>query len=157
MLFFSISFQKKIMGVRAQNNMLEHGAWACPRTIKRPRRLPVNSEGPACGPVGKKYVKECPRMKILSNMASIPQICIPIARGIFQKAQERRMRPMDLKERWECPKDLRKSCCHRIKCTVTTFLATFMWRRHLNNETLVITTHKEPEEVSNGTDTQVKS
>ena len=64
---------------------------------------------------------------------------------------------MDLKGRWESPKDLRKSCCHRIKCTVTTFLTTIMWRRHLNNETFVITTHKEPEEVSDGIDTQVKS
>ena len=64
---------------------------------------------------------------------------------------------MDLKERGKSPKDLRKSCCHHIKCTVTTFLTVFMWRRHLNNETLVITTHKESEEVSNKTDTQVKS
>ena len=102
-------------------------------------------------------MEECPRMKILSDMASIPQICIPIARGTFQEAQERRTCPMDLKERWESPKDLRKSYCHRIKFTVTTFLAAFMWKRHLNSETLVITTHKEPEEVSDGTDTQVKS
>ena len=64
---------------------------------------------------------------------------------------------MDLKERWESPKDLRKSCCHRIKCIVTTFLAAFMWRRYLNSKTLVITAHKEPEEVSDGTNTQVKS
>ena len=64
---------------------------------------------------------------------------------------------MDLKGRWESPKDLRKSCCHCIKCTVTTFLTAFMWRRHLNSEILVTTTHKEPEEVSGGTDTQVKS
>ena len=64
---------------------------------------------------------------------------------------------MDLKERGESPKDLRKSCCHRIKCTITTFLTAFMWRRHLNSETLVITTHRELEEVSDGTDTQVKS
>ena len=64
---------------------------------------------------------------------------------------------MDLKEIGESPKDLRKSCCHRIKCIVTTFLAAFMWRRLMNNETMVITTHREPEEVSNGTDTQVKS
>ena len=96
-------------------------------------------------------------MKILLDMANIPQICIPTARGIFQEAQERRTCPMDLKKMWESPKDLRKSSCHRIKCIVTTFLATFMWRRHLNNETLVITTHKEPKEVSDGTDTQVKS
>ena len=64
---------------------------------------------------------------------------------------------MDLKERWESSKDLRKSCYHRIKCTITAFLAAFMWRRYLNSETLVTTTHKEPEEVSNGIDTQVKS
>ena len=64
---------------------------------------------------------------------------------------------MDLKERGESPKDLRKSCCHRIKCTITTFLTAFMWRRHLNSETLVITTHRELEEVSDGIDTQVKS
>ena len=64
---------------------------------------------------------------------------------------------MDLKERGKSPKDLRKSCCHRIKCTVTTFLTAFMWRKYLNSETLVITTHKEPKKVSDGTDTQVKS
>ena len=64
---------------------------------------------------------------------------------------------MDLKGRWESPKDLRKSCCRRIKCTVTTFLAAFMWRRHLNSETLATTTHKEPENVADRTDTQVKS
>ena len=64
---------------------------------------------------------------------------------------------MDWKGRWESPKDLRKSYCHRIKYTVTTFLAVFMWRRHLNSDTLVITTHKELEEVVDGTYTQVKS
>ena len=50
---------------------------------------------------------------------------------------------MDLTRRWESPKDLRKSCCHRIKCTVTTFLAAFMWRRHLNSEALATTTHRK--------------
>ena len=64
---------------------------------------------------------------------------------------------MDLKERRGSLKDLRKSCCHRIKYTVTTFLVVFMWSRHMNSETLIITTHREPEEVSDGTDTQVKS
>ena len=89
-------------------------------------------------------------------MASIPQICVPTARGTFQEAQERKTCPMDLKGRWESPKDLRKMCYHRIKCTVTTFLTAFMWRRHLNSDTLVTTTHKEPEEVADGIDTQVK-
>ena len=31
-----------------------------------------------------------------------------------------------------------------------------MWRRHLISETLVTTTHKEPENVADRTDTQVK-
>ena len=57
---------------------------------------------------------------------------------------------------WESPKDLRKNYYHRIKCTLTTFLAAFMWRRYLNSEILVTTTHKEPEEVADGIDTQVK-
>ena len=52
---------------------------------------------------------------------------------------------MDLKERGENPKDLRKSYYHRIKYTVTTFLAAFMGRKHLNSETLVITTYRESE------------
>ena len=32
-----------------------------------------------------------------------------------------------------------------------------MWRRHLNSETLVTTTHKKLEDVADGTDNQVKS
>ena len=63
----------------------------------------------------------------------------------------------DLKGMWESLKDLRKSCCRHIKCTVTTFLAAFIWRRHLNSETMVTTTHKEPENVADRTDTQVRS
>ena len=90
-------------------------------------------------------------------MASISQICIPTARGSFQEAQERRMCLMNLKGMWESPKNLRKSCCHRIKCTVTIFLAAFMWRRYLNSDTLIITTHKELEDAIDGTDIQVKS
>ena len=31
-----------------------------------------------------------------------------------------------------------------------------MWRKHQNNDTLVTTTHKEPEEAADGTNTQVK-
>ena len=57
----------------------------------------------------------------------------------------------------ETQKYLRKSCYHRIRYTVTTFLAAFMWRRHLNSEILATTTHKKPEEVFDGTSTQVIS
>ena len=61
------------------------------------------------------------------------------------------------RRRKETQKYLRKSCYHRIKCTVTTFLTAFMWRRHLNSEALAITTHKKLEMVSDGTCTQVIS
>ena len=54
-------------------------------------------------------------------------------------------------------KYLRKSCYHRIKCTITTFLAAFIWRRHLNSEALATTTHKKSRRVSDGTSTQVIS
>ena len=57
----------------------------------------------------------------------------------------------------ETKKYLRKSCHHRIKCTVATFLAAFMWRRPPNNATLATTTHREPERVSDGTGTQVRA
>ena len=61
------------------------------------------------------------------------------------------------RRREETQKYLRKSCYHCIKCTVTTFLAAFMWRRHLNSEVLATTTHKKPREVSDGTSTQMIS
>ena len=57
----------------------------------------------------------------------------------------------------ETQKYLRKSCYHRIKCTATTFLVAFMWKRPLNSATLVITTHKKSKKVSDGTGTQVRA
>ena len=90
-------------------------------------------------------------------MANISQICIPAAGGTFQEAPEMRTCLMNMKEGGGAQKYLRKSYYHRIKFTVTTFLAPFMWRRHLNSEALVTTTHRKPEEVSDGTDTQVIS
>ena len=90
-------------------------------------------------------------------MASIFQICITSARRTFQEPQEIRMCLMNMKERAGAQKYLRKNCYHCIKFTITTFLAAFIWRRRLNSETLVTTTYKKPREVSDGTDTQVKS
>ena len=90
-------------------------------------------------------------------MASISQICIPTTGGTLQEAQEWKTCPMDQKRREESAKDLRKICCHRIKYTVTTFLAAFMWRRYLNSKTLIITTYRGSEEVSDRIDTQVES
>ena len=61
---------------------------------------------------------------------------------------------MNMKERGKSTKYLRKSCYHRIKFIVTTFLTAFMWRRHLlNSESLVTTTHRKLGDVSDGTDT----
>ena len=84
-------------------------------------------------------------------MASIARICIPTAGETFQEAQEMRTH----KRREETQKYLRKSCYHRIKCTVTSFLAAFMWRKHLNSEVLATTTHRKPGEVFDGIGTQV--
>ena len=64
---------------------------------------------------------------------------------------------INMKEEGETQKYLRKSYYHRIECTITTFLAAFMWRRHLNSEILVTTTHRKLGEVSDGIGTQVKS
>ena len=53
-------------------------------------------------------------------------------------------------------KYLRKTCYHRIECTVTTFLAAFMWRRPQNSAALATTTHRKSERVFDGTSTQVR-
>ena len=39
----------------------------------------------------------------------------------------------------------------------TTFLAAFMWRRHLNSTALATTTHRKPKRVSDGIGTQVRT
>ena len=86
-------------------------------------------------------------------MASISQICIPAAGGTFQEAQEMRTCLINMKEMERAQKYLRKSCYHRIKFTVTTFLSVFMWKRYLNSEILVTTPHGKPGEVFDGTGT----
>ena len=57
----------------------------------------------------------------------------------------------------ETQKYLKKNCYHRIKCTTATFLASFMWRRPLNSAAFVITTHRKPKRVFDGTGTQVRA
>ena len=61
------------------------------------------------------------------------------------------------RRRKETQKYIRKSCYHHIKCIVITFLAAFMWRKHLNSEVLATTTYKKPGEVFDGIGTQVIS
>ena len=57
--------------------------------------------------------------------------------------------------RVEARKYLRKNCCYPIECPTANFLATFMWRRLLNNATLTTTTHRKSKNVSDETSTQV--
>ena len=52
-------------------------------------------------------------------------------------------------------KYLRKSCYHRIECTIATFFAAFIWKRPLNSDALATTTHRKLNRVSDGTNTQV--
>ena len=54
-------------------------------------------------------------------------------------------------------KYLKESYYHRIEYIAAIFLTTFMWRKLLNSATLVITTHRKPKRVSDGTDTQIRS
>ena len=64
--------------------------------------------------------------------------------------------PHEHARRKETQKYLRKNCYRPIKCTVTTFMAAFMWRRPLNSATLATTTHRKLENISDGTGTQVR-
>ena len=89
-------------------------------------------------------------MKIVHNMYSICQPNPPESsnkRDIFHEHTR-------MKETQKYP---RESCHHRVKCTATTFLTTFMWRRPLNSTTLATTIHKKPKSVSDGTGTQVRA
>ena len=54
-------------------------------------------------------------------------------------------------------KYLKKNCYHRIKCTETTFLTAFIWRRPLNRAILATTTHRKPKRVFDRTVTQVRA
>ena len=57
----------------------------------------------------------------------------------------------------ETQKYLVERCYYHIECIATTFLATFMWRRLLNNIVLATITHRRSKRVSDGTDTQVRA
>ena len=54
-------------------------------------------------------------------------------------------------------KYIRKNYYHHIECTIATFLATFMFKKPLNNAALATTTHIKSERVSDGTNTQIRA
>ena len=65
--------------------------------------------------------------------------------------------PHEHTRRKEIQEYQRESCRHRIKCIAATFLAAFMWRKPLNSAALATTTHRKPNRVCDGTDTQVRA
>ena len=81
-------------------------------------------------------------------------VCFITQSDLLGNATERDV-PYERIGRMGTQKYLRESCYHRIKCSAANFLAALMWRRPLNNATLATSTHKKPERVSDGTDTQV--
>ena len=123
--------------------------------IKLSKKRPVIIRGSAYDLICKRHLEECPRGKSLLDMVGMSRICILATGGIWSS------RDKDVSyehgRRGETQKCLRKNYYHRIKCNVTTFLAAFMWRRHLNSEILATTTHRKPREVSDGISTQVIS
>ena len=78
----------------------------------------------------------------------------PITRSDFPGNSTNKGMHYELTRRMEARKYLRESCCHRIECSATNFLAAFMWKRLLNSTALTIPTHKGTEKVSDATSTQ---
>ena len=78
----------------------------------------------------------------------------PITRSDFPGNSTNKGMHYELTGRMEARKYLRESCCHRIECSATNFLAAFMWKRLLNSTALTIPTHKGTEKVSDATSTQ---
>ena len=52
-------------------------------------------------------------------------------------------------------KYLKKGCCNRITYSAANFLTTLIWRRSLNSAVLATPTHRGPEGMFDGTNTQV--
>ena len=62
---------------------------------------------------------------------------------------------VNVQDKMGAEKYLGESYYHRIKCSIANSLTALMWRRPLNNAALATPTHRELENVSNGTSTQV--
>jgi len=74
---------------------------------------------------------------------------------IFQEVLLIRICIVNVRDRMEAEKYLRKSYHHRIECSTANSLAAFMWKRPLYSIALVVPTHRGPVRVSNETSTQV--
>ena len=74
---------------------------------------------------------------------------------ILHKVPTTQRRTTNIHGRRKTPRYLEKSYYHHIKCIVPTFMAAFMWSRHLNNVSWEITNQKKLKKKFNGTNTQV--
>lgn len=74
-----------------------------------------------------------PRRNVSSDLLRVGQTPDLMIKATLQDALMTRTYPRNVQERRKPQRKniiyLKKNCCHRIKCTTTTFLATFMWRR----------------------------
>ena len=96
------------------------------------------------------------RRNISLDMINRSHLHVVMIMMTFQEAPMIKMCIMNVQGWWDL-RNILESCCHRIECTVTTFLAAFMLRRPLKSVALTTTTHRKPERVSNGIGTQVKA
>ena len=102
----------------------------------------------------------CLRRSVSLDLLRVGQTPDLMIKATPQDALMTRTYPRNVQERRKPQRKniiyLKESCCHRIKCIITTFLAAFMWRRRLNSNTFSIATHKNPRTVPDGTGTQVR-
>ena len=101
-------------------------------------------------------MRGCPRKNYSSDMMNTVHYMYSICQCNPPRNSNDRDMLHEHTRRKETKKYLKESYYHRIKCIAATFLATFMWRRPLNNTTLATTTHRKPESVSDGTCIQVR-
>ena len=86
-------------------------------------------------------------------MMNAAQACILATKVTLPRSSNDRNVSHEHARMKETKKYLRENCYHRIKYTTTTFLATFMWRRHLNSTALTNATYRKLKMMSNGTGT----
>ena len=81
--------------------------------------------------------------------------CVLISRVTFQEVLLIRIYTVNVWDKMEVEKYLRKGCYRRIECSAANSITAFMWRIPLNSAALVAPTHRKPMRVPNGTSTQV--
>ena len=140
-------FRMVFVRIRVQNHILGLRLW--PRTLISPRT--------------NKQQWWCQVQSPTSNMQEERSRKV-VWGGLSPRTNEAQIKCLFYRLKWPYRKRtwrigtrkyLRKSCCHRIKCPAANFLATFMWRKPLNNAVLATATHRRPEGVSDRTSTRV--